>query len=1744
MGEPQALSRLFPESAGAFTTLGPGLEADQDNDDPGVYAFRKTIGRTGIFGLRRVRASTYKKQIGTISNPVLGQIEDVQTAAVADRRARARIWAYSSTGFPDLDAASDGKHSIIATVLPLRDFPIDAETGLPDTTQLQSQGGELADLDSGDPDLSTPPFDTLDGAEAVLPQVALGKPGGETFDLGTTKGGLATSLFGQDQLKTVFVSQVLKGAILTFCDEDGNDLTSSDDFLQVGTDPTTGDPVEIVQGDTIFVTIPGATNIVASDPPTTEELEKLAKNLPFYRNGFDIGINGRNGTLFDKTLRSFSDPSLFGFKEWFGQRPPLPGSTVDMDVTFRNSNTEPTEIPALQGSFYNDDGDLIIPYLSITDTEIERLGQAQSVFNVIRYTDTAEPGALYPDEIHGTDGVVYFAVTGSSPPGALITSRDLTPVTTQGFYYPRSGVGDLRPYDLLLIQTDPSGDTIRVGSQGILSVGRIEPFNGLETRVEPPRFVSPTTEGDRIRYIFENAIQHTAVESPQTGIVVSRTGTVTTFDASGASTIFAFNNGAGGFIGGLNNIVSPPGVFSYPNNDNIIRINLFKPATFTYLQTVEIRVDTSGAGPIAIGDLAPAGESINAQPTFASKVFAIDTNNPIVTIAAIPGPGELPEDPLNPGKSLPLWFTIDVDTASGAQAASVTASVGTDRLTFTETLDFRSVLDRLAPPIDSRNVAGSLDIQFISGPTSDAVTVNAASETNGGAVFYFAARSTAWPYVGTFNSVGIGGNGKGTVRVTGFEGFGNSPVVTPPGGGAIFAAVPSSGYDENGIICDGTGVCESADVVTVPTGGYYDFDNRIAEPVVANGDIDNIESGDILIIDSSDGTSVGTTKAGTYLVKHAIKPTVATSYVEQILTVETRPVSRGWLNIEFPTLVDADVSGAGTITVSDISGPGTNGSTFASSGRLYIIRDEKDITDTISIAYTAIDVNTGEFTVVSGSGLDDDGATPVSDSVFDSLSAGLKVSGMVYLAVNYSNALEFDPPMPPNNVLGYRGDGTFLATDGGTAYGLRGITIRNNGLGGSLVFDYENDANPLRVVTQLAVADQIRVRPYSPVVAHVFQTDEDAVFYPNVPKFIDLSNVSAASWDTIHNSTAFGVATIFPGDAFDTENSSNEGARIQAGIFLEPSFPRSIFDLDGATPHVVDAARSLTSSDVGMRSGQDFGILPTPAPTGIFATPEGVSFQVRRIRRFHQAQETASDNLRGLRFAYEIRTGTVTDYGSDTVGSGVWPYVLRATGGTNLGPFDDPDVNIKPGDVVRLLDSDGNLLDQQSIATVVDSTRLSITFPGFTAVSAGAIPGLRFEIYLRQAVVPHKQSHEQLLDLITDEILLEREADYTTQDGGFVATVNELQDQDGGSNINFDDTEIQEGDIVIVDSAGNVQGPGGLPATGQETGKRPFGDKSVSPRAGVFEAGGPSELDDNRGFYYVQQVDGDKLVVSGETEFTGPDGSPVIFPIASSLPGETEYAVYPSISDSALTTGTEGQMDLRPTAYAGQSGSPTDSFRGNAYSIAPFSYRVIRPSTLFSREAIELILMMRERMLSWAEELDLIIAGGKSGSYFVFQRDEHIEDLGDPDDPETGLGLLSNAFIEGAGGLVEISPFANTNDALSILDRRFWILDLRLDQQRPPFQPGDPTYTTFENNTGNPLVEVGEGRPVMVDRIDEILNTIDRFRQLRFAWINFRTNREDGTLVSIDRFIRELPKREAEQFRALLLSESLQNLTT
>jgi len=1771
LGVASRFSRIFPEQAEYFTLTDPGIQADLEADPvkPGVYAFRKKVKRLSIKGSGGnfkielpKRASTFFKSIADVGNPVIGQVENIGSVTVQNRLARARIFAYSPTGFPEFDSipfsgtnfAADPRPAVIATPLPLHELPLGAN-GLPDVTQLAAQGGEVIDLTTGDPDFFTPAFQETNADINRRPKITFGRPDGRILDVQTSESAsfdFPSALVGTGTPETytvgrsVFVGEILLGCIITFATEDhipgdlATILKSDNDLLEVSEDPASSDgPIALFRGDTVFVTPSDAeidSSVDPDEPSTKSNTEAQLEGLPSFRVGFDVGVDRPDGELRDITFPSFSDPSIFGIKELLGQKPPKPLTNIEGSVTFRNGATEPAAIPALTGGFTNDSGDYTLPYLYAQNTEIDQLGIVAGAFNDL-YADTGIPSAVYPDEVEGADGEILGVFAGGEPPATINTQFDVWPVNTAGGYTPHSGLGDVRQFDVLLVETGQSALGLPAGSQGILSVG-LATGDASGSSIEPPRFVTPTALGDTMRYLFKTAMSfvNQAPSVNPAGMVINESGAVvTTFDITQISTaLLVLNDGTpAGVAGGLNN-------FMALGAGNLITINLWTAPT--NITPVPVIVDT------LVLDFG-ANTATSSSAPFVSAITAASATDNVLTITtagswyaiSLGGAPDLPEDPLNPGDTVPLWFTIDLDFSGGS---SGTAFIQLDRLTLSEGLDLRSVLPRGEPAVVGIPVFSELSVLEIESKSVTTNTVNAPASVNGGAPFTFLARTDVYPFVGTFNPLPAG-DGRGTVRVMGFEGHGNTPIVTSSP--ITFTALASSRFGEGQVIpiAEGTGIA----------GSTPDRNNRISSDgvtllgVTGEG-LSAVEAGDVLVILGTDDLAPkGAATAGTYLVKYALEPSAADLTTQQRdlgASQTTLPANTpGWAGVKFPSLVSTDVDVGGTVTVSNTTLLGGGSAWDPAGGFLYfIVQPDPDAanytTANYKIAYTAVNNGTNVFTVDPLT-VEDFAGTAFTAAEIDALAEGILVSGFYRVDITMENAEDLliggTEPKPFNhNTVGSLAP---LPTPIG---GFDGIAIF--GPGGAAGWDLAG----ADLVAGAPGLNELGVFVATPILNTSFDPDPNAYVYDNVPEFfqIDQTPVGLSDWNSIH--TVAGLFAIMPGDTLLTITGLlAPGFHAQAGIFLEPSWSKPTLNLAGDAERVVDAGNSVAAADIGFRD---------PSAFGEPSTDEPVTWEIRRIRRFHTVLEGIGELLGPLRYVYEIREGIISDFGSAPVGTEgfVYPYVVTADDATNLGPFNDDLVNVNPGDFFRLFDDDGTtLLEEIEIAGIESATQIWLKEPGITKVPAADVPGKKFEVYLRQVPVPHQQSNAQLFSQIVDTMLLERTADYSSEDGGFVPSEanptdpRRLKDTDG--TVNFAALNIQEGDIVLIDSAGLVQGPSGVPTTGQERGTRPFGDRSVPGRTTAqagqqvpFLAGGPSELDDNRGWYRVTEIAGDSLTVSSETEYSAdPGGGNVTFGV------DAEYAVLPTISGSTAPfadppggPGVEGQLDLRPTAFAGDNGSPANSFRGNLLSIAPFSYRVFRPSALFSTDAVDLILLMRERTLSFLEEFDVFFREDKFGSYFVFQRDEHVADLGNPLIPDEGKGVMSNELIDGVRGLVSISPYANTTDSLGVLDRRFWVNDFRLDAEFPVGAlPGVPSYSTLETNVNNPTADDGDGRPVLPDRIEDVLDNDDQFREQRFAWLDFRVNREDGTLELIRRFDRELPKKRRQELKQLRLSKSV-----
>ena len=866
-------------------------------------------------------------------------------------------------------------------------------------------------------------------------------------------------------------------------------------------------------------------------------------------------------------------------------------------------------------------------------------------------------------------------------------------------------------------------------------------------------------------------------------------------------------------------------------------------------------------------------------------------------------------------------------------------------------------------------------------------------------------------------------------------------------------------------------------------------------------------------------------------------------------------------------------------------------SIYAGGGSGYFVLDTTDVTN----------ANGDAFVDGDGVALDEDA---LKTMLKGGTMSGKKITGARYFSVNikHSEITERDERLVGynHNTLSYPQDD--LVAAGETAwcsdqavYGFVNIGITNDRMeqwardglevsfsanrGGS--FEDEDGVytgsriEPAEVASGDVPEKTLLVAKATPSTLGEFESDINAPVYDNIPDYVDLSGLDFTRVN--QNSADEGALDcLLPGTEFALS------LWMEAGIFLEPSFPRSTFDLSRnkrslvtGLSELIDDANTLNADEVGERQSIDHFIDDMENPF-----TEHVTFTVRRIRRFHDALLGLADAMSSLRFAYEIRKGQVQSY---TEGN-VFHTVELSGDGTQLGPCDNEDVNINGGDILRVIDPvTGQMKGWAEIASVIDGTTLKISPPGFI----GEAPEIDdpVQIYLKQAPVPHEQSNEELLELATDRVLMRREASLSDDAGegngysasGGVVAWNTAEAGDGATkadifaesinyltdtNVGLDDGQIdylnvgvKKGDYLIIDPAGELSGPTGQPDI-VEYGMRPFGDRGCELTQPNFKAGGPSETDDNRGYYKIEEVEATRIKVTpsrgGTSEFIGDSG---IGPeLSNALHGgtpsyETKFALYPTIHGSEMTSlaapglppsGEEGQGDLRPTAFAGEDPSAVDgvgdtvpnSFEGNPFSVGPFSYRIVRPTQLLRDDTIEIILFHRERILSLMENFEGAMKGDKQGSYWDFQNDRHAYDLGKPTIPDTGLGVPRNDFLYGLAGQFQYAPFVNDSDCLSILDRRVVLEDTFLDTEHPPNDAPDPFFTAFTSSDE-------WGLPLLLQRIDEVLDKSDRVRAKRLAWLYLRTTRTDGTLIKIKNWRATLVERLREQERMRMLKESM-----
>lgn len=1762
MGLPHKFSRLYPTTAGVFFTLQPGIEADLAAGNVGTYAYSKVNSTTGK------AESTHNEQVGQVANPVRGDIEAISVSTLRPRAARARIWGYYPNGLPTAAfGTAIARPCMVLSAVPLAQLPISPLTGFPDPTKFLSQSptGTVPDAVAGDPEMALPGFKAGD-------KIALGRPDGSFLVAAYPE---EVDVFGQKMFTAVLIDTVQFGCVVTFKNRKGAAILSPSKIL-VATAPNEGTPADqfgIDKADTLYI-VPADTANPISDPATQSATMAMAQQAaatsPAYRQGFDLTVRP-DGRVMDQSLPSWTDPFMFPVKEILGQKSPKPMSHVEGVADFANMDEVPIEFPALQGAAQDDSGDYQIPYRKGTATEIDRFDELGNLLGSLMARDVLA-GGYYPDEILFTNGEVLAAAVslgGGSykEPATLMAQANVLPTATYG-------AAPARPGDFVLVDVGGA----EPGWQGILSVGAVREQNigGTDwSWIEPPRFRTQTNKGSPSQYLLNNYAVHTTPGNYPVNPQVTNPPGVRIFDDSAGvktilsfqDTVLALNDGSVLSTGNLNAILAAdpanalvvkilsrpdgtavnapagPGTFVPALQDGrpLLTIHITGAAVvFTPDPALGAPVGVAHLG-VQVGTFDPVTGEVPPGTVADSRHIIIDGVTGLAFFnAAFFGANSDWFLPFTVAGTLQSsaygWeYALDVDCTAGG---STSAFIGSDRLTFHEALDLRLsrprdfMLTNPNPP--GYNYETGLDVTGVTvalGSPPAPPVFSGINDVAPGALSFVSRTGSTTLAGGTWAPAPTPAD-EGTLRVMAFE-YGNTPITASN----IVASVQASQTVDpaGGDILTGNGVA---------------LQNWISAITPTAGLVSQVLKGDVVYIDRADlaHPDAATEKAGTYVVRHAVEPDGVLAY--KAVSVSA-PVGSGggFIATRFPRVLSIDVAGS-RLALDDYS-------MLPATGKVFIVVSYSGLNSSVAGIFQKALMSI-DFTGLDGLGLilgaantwrwaDDSIIVAPLTEVTNTMVAGQLCSwhdtpvagagpslpGRMTLKV----AVRGGQLPDDSSVVGYH-DSPAVAT-----YGFNALTLENYG---------PTSIVAPNILMGAPAVGQAQVTPATVWASGTFDPTNAEAVYADVPAtlVLYLTNLQGTTLNDPQNHLGGGpgVACLLPNTEVRTETAGGlPGFFARGGVFIEPSVPNQP-DILGAlaVPKVVDASHSLLLAQVGMRSA---------------ATAEEVHFEVRRVRRWHSKQNALNDAFQPLKYAYEIRRGTITGFSRDAQQVGL----VTAASGTNLGGFDSEDVNIHAGDIFRVTDALGTVLADGVISEVVSATQIKIAAPGL-AVAAATVVGRSFEVYLRQSPCPHEQSNEQLLALITDKVVHRTWADRTDPDpqnwtGGYVPETdgtanwvdvcNVLYDDSPG--VNFTALGVKRDDIVVIDPVGVFPAP-----VVDERGFRPLGDRSVPTRTAAvgptpYLPGAVSSLDDNRGFYRVTVVHADHLEVTPLHTFAGGLGTDVL--MAS---GKTNlvYAVYPTVSSSVLSVdGAEGQNDLRPTRKAvGTTYTSMDPVE-DKHSIRPFSYFIIRPTTMFSKALVDTVLLMRERMLSLIEMLGTVTSGARGGFYWDWQNDEHISDLGDPLDPESGLGLFPNRLVVGLLGETGISPFCNNSTCLSLLDRRFWVHDVRLDSLAPdpsnpyamvtavlPFdQPGGP-YTAYTDTAT--LTGGSEVRPVLTDHLDLILNVRDRLRGIRYTWLTYRTNRFRGTLARIDQYNAALPKLLADRQRALLLEASVGKVST
>ena len=507
-----------------------------------------------------------------------------------------------------------------------------------------------------------------------------------------------------------------------------------------------------------------------------------------------------------------------------------------------------------------------------------------------------------------------------------------------------------------------------------------------------------------------------------------------------------------------------------------------------------------------------------------------------------------------------------------------------------------------------------------------------------------------------------------------------------------------------------------------------------------------------------------------------------------------------------------------------------------------------------------------------------------------------------------------------------------------------------------------------------------------------------------------------------------------------------------------------------------------------------FGVAPFNSKDPLTLT----NVEVRRIRRFSNLYQRLSTNLKELYTFYAKHSG-MTAFGVSFIAnyymllsqaslseteSEYLSYMTEKSPNLFSVVLDRERPKLKVGDelklinlrckVVRVLSDDKTVwfivkdvvgmvgfTEEMPLSKILFAERLNyLTPPVIPPIYNDAIP---YEIQYRNSIgeYPLEQTFESLMrnaftdvykgsngngELVVDEV---KHTGVTIEE--LVAT-NKLYSGDRYAVTNQEGLDDLTSNCYLVIDASGVLGTG---------------ERSLPPEGDYWDAGllqlvenYPSALDDNRGAYKIVGLEDGKMSVEPIVAIDG------FLPSVHGVSGVDAHKLLVSLPPDEMTN-----------LYVN---NPEN------HSIDNYGYKIVRIKSHVSQEMAELILFMRERTLSWMEKLRAL-EGMEASNWDVFESTGYNQ-VGEDD-----MVSLSDVRLLGYEGNVEELAYEPTIDSLSILERRMWIEDSKLEGYAGYPSPG--AVTAIEGQIEN-----------------------DGIRDIRNDWIEKRVHKVDGTIVQVRRY--------------------------